>query len=235
MLSILRLAFIAGYTIVLSILGGIALLLPNGEEKYLGLARHWSRAILAISGVRLSVRSTRKPDSAMGSIYVANHSSMYDIWILLACLPDSFRFIGKKELTKIPIFGWVWKHSGNVVIDRLNKAEYTKSLDAAGAVLKRGISIAIFPEGTRTPDGRLQSFKRGGFVLAVRAGAPIGPVTINGARSIVPKGRLRINPGPVEVIIGEPMSAAPEGDEREREVALMERAHKAVEATYVNQ
>lgn len=224
------------YTILLSILGGFALLMKRGEEKYHSLAVHWASVILTISRVKVTLRGIENLERAGSYIYVANHASMFDVWILLVVLPGQVRFIFKKELTRIPIFGWILRHSGHVVIDRSSRRNFLNSLEAASKIIQNGKSVVVFPEGTRTVDGKLQAFKRGSFALAFKAMVPVVPVTINGSFKIFRKGSWKINRGNIEVVVGRPieMSSFRKAG-KEDELMLMGAARSAIEESYVNQ
>ena len=134
---------------------------------------------------------------------MSNHQSYFDIFALLACLPVSFKFILKQELIRIPLFGFAIRKAGYIPIDRDDPRKAVKSMNEAAERIRGGASVLIFPEGTRSADGRLQSFRPGGFHLALRSGCDIMPVVIVGSRRIVPKGSLRIEKGSFVMCIGE--------------------------------
>ena len=125
-------------------------------------------------------------------IFMANHQSDFDILIVLAHIPGQFRWIAKKELFKIPIFGKAMRNAGYIEIDRQNHEKALKSLDEAAQKIREGKSVVTFPEGTRSRDGKIRPFKQGMFHLAIRAGVPIVPISIIGAREIMPKRTLKV-------------------------------------------
>jgi 1-acyl-sn-glycerol-3-phosphate acyltransferase len=139
---------------------------------------------------------------------MVNHQSMFDILVLQGRLFFQFRWLAKQELFRIPIFGPAMARAGYVSIDRSNARSAHKSLLAAARKVARGVSVVVFPEGSRSRDGEIGSFKPGGFHLAFRAGRPIVPVVICGTHSIMPKGSLRISPGRVTVSINSPIETA---------------------------
>ena len=139
---------------------------------------------------------------------MCNHQSNFDIPVLLSYLPVQFRWLAKAELFKIPIFGRGMRAAGYISIDRFNRASAFESLGEAAEKIKGGVSVMIFPEGTRSIDGKIRPFKKGGFVLAVDAGVPIIPIVLRGTRSIMPKGQLRINPGHVYMDIQKPIDTS---------------------------
>ena len=169
------------------------------------VARIWGKSILWISGVR--VNSTGLDDYlGQGSyIYMSNHQSNYDIPVLLSALPVQFRWLAKVELFKIPIFGRSMRGAGYISIDRSNRKSAFRSLAQAADMIRNGTSVMIFPEGTRSSDGQLLPFKKGGFVLAVDAGVPIVPITITGTHEVMPKGRLLIRRRRVMINVGSPI------------------------------
>jgi 1-acyl-sn-glycerol-3-phosphate acyltransferase len=116
-----------------------------------------------------------------------------------------FRWLAKAELFKIPLFGYAMRRSGYISIDRSNRKSAFLSLKKAAQIIRNGVSVVIFPEGTRSLDGRIRDFKKGGFVLAVDAGVPVVPIVIHGTRAIMPKKKLRITPGQVRVEIQDPI------------------------------
>ena len=139
---------------------------------------------------------------------MANHASMVDIWAMFVAVPVPFRFIAKKQLGAIPLFGWAMRAGRFIFIDRQNAASARRSIEEAARRIKSGQSVVIFPEGTRTRDGRLNPFKKGGFHLALDSGADIVPVAIQGSRPVMPRGSALIRSGTVRLEIGAPISTA---------------------------
>ena len=158
------------------------------------------------SGSPVTVHGLAEFDPDQPRILVANHQSSFDVFALCGWLPGNFRFVVKKELAKIPIFGAAWQRCGHVSIDRSDLSAAIESLQTvADRVASENLTIAMFAEGTRSKDGRLQPFKKGPFVLAIRAGVPIVPVAISGTHEILPKGRWRIEKSEVHVHVGSPI------------------------------
>ncbi|HUN67055.1 MAG TPA: lysophospholipid acyltransferase family protein [Bacteroidota bacterium] len=205
------------------------------EKKYFRrFSRLHARGTLALAGLRLTVEGAEKLDPDQSYVYVANHASLFDIPVVLAGIPDDVRIIYKKELHYVPIFGWGLKLGGAfIAINRKSGTEARRSLDAAIEKIGQGASVLLFAEGTRSVDGMLQPFKRGPFNLALRAGVPVVPVTINGTHQIMQKGTFRLRPGPISIVIGTPIAA--DGDAgRESEMILRTRVREAIEQTYRN-
>ena len=169
------------------------------------ISKFWGRLNLALSGVPISVSGNEFIDENQPYIVMANHQSHYDVFALIGYLPLPLKWVMKMELRKIPIFGIACEKVGHIYIDRGNSEKARKSLKAAGEKIRAGSSVVFFPEGTRSPDGKLQPFKKGGFVMALEAKVPILPVTVVGGRKILPKKSLRILPGNMKIIIHEPI------------------------------
>jgi 1-acyl-sn-glycerol-3-phosphate acyltransferase len=142
------------------------------------------------------------------AIYMSNHQSVLDIGAIVLSLPVSWRFVAKKELTYIPFFGWALALSDQIVIDRGNRRRAVASLSRAAERIRNGVNVIIFPEGTRSLDGRLQAFKSGGFHLALDAQMPVIPVTVSGSWQLTPKRSLQLRSGTVKVVYGAPIATA---------------------------
>ncbi|MEE2669871.1 MAG: lysophospholipid acyltransferase family protein [Gemmatimonadota bacterium] len=169
--------------------------------------RRWSRSILYLAGVDVSMEGVEHLDVGQALIIIANHESWFDVWALAGCLPFDVHFVGKKELTSIPIFGRAWKVCGHVSVDRADRDSAIESMVRAGRqIKKKGLRMVFFAEGTRSSDGRMLPFKKGPFVLAIEGGIPVVPVSIVGSRPIMPKGSFRIRRGNIALNIGEPIS-----------------------------
>jgi len=181
----------------------------------------WARSIMAASPIEVTVKGLSNIDPDKSYVYMSNHQSNYDIPILLGYLPVQFRWLAKIELFRIPLFGYAMKRAGYICIDRSNQKSAFESLKKAAEIIRNGVSVMIFPEGTRTKDGNIGSFKKGGFVLAVESGVPILPVIIRGTYSVMPKSRLLIKPGKVTVEILEPVETS--GFTKETKDQLMEK------------
>ena len=203
--TVIRLALIALYTVVLGSLGVLVCLLVPGGDALVPVARAWSWLVLRTCGIQSFATYHPALVPSRASIYMANHQSQLDIPALILAMPTGFRIVAKRALLYVPIFGWALWLGGFTFIDRGDRPQAIRSLERAARKLRRGTSIVIFPEGTRSRDGRLLPFKKGGFVLALKAGVPIVPVSIRGGGAILPKGTLRLRPGRIEVVFGAPV------------------------------
>jgi len=179
---------------------GVVYRLVTGKLDWLYLETRWGiRMLLRLGGIRV-VEFGR--DNVVGSkigIFMANHQSNLDPPVLIACLPGQISVLAKKELFRIPLLGMLFRIGGLIPVDRSNREAARASVDLAVTALRSGRPFLVFPEGTRSADGRLLPFKKGTFVLAQRAEAPIYPVTIRGTREILPKGKLELRPGQIEL------------------------------------
>lgn len=199
-------AFIGVYSIIFCLWGLIVGLFDRtGEKVHRMTAVPWARGILKVCGVKVFVIGLENVDANVPRVYMNNHQSFFDIFALLACLPVHFKFILKQELMKIPLLGPAMKRAGYISIDRANPRKAIKSMNEAAEKIRKGASVLIFPEGTRSQDGQLLPFKKGGFTLALKSGCDIVPITIDGSRRIAPKGSLRINKGSFNLHIGKPI------------------------------
>ena len=196
--------------------------------------RLWAKGVFLLCGLRLVVRGIEKLDFTRNYVYVSNHASLLDIPAVIAGVPDQIRLVYKKELEKIPVFGWGLKWGSYIGIDRGNRAEAMRSIEEAARKIREGASAFLYAEGTRTLDGKLQPFKRGAFHLAVRSGVPVVPLTINGTFSILPKHSLGINPGTVELVLDDPIAVNPEGG-KEEEFRVMDLVHASIARAYKDQ
>jgi 1-acyl-sn-glycerol-3-phosphate acyltransferase len=167
----------------------------------------WAPWGLFLAGVDLRV-ACRAPLPPGPAIFAANHSSAIDIWVALAAIPRTVRFVAKAEVFRWPVFGWYMTLGGHVPVDRRDHERAVASLAEAGRIVREGTSIIVFPEGTRSRDARVHAFKKGPFVLAAEAGVPVVPVAITGAGAVTPKDLLHVHPGPVQVTFGDPVRAA---------------------------
>lgn len=180
---------------------------PRGNWVFL-CARSWARGVLLASGVRARPVYAGLVAADRPVVYMANHQSLFDIPLLLATLPGQTRMLAKRSLFRIPIFGWAIRAGGFIAIDRRDRSHAGESFQAAVDKLRTGVSALVFPEGTRSLDGRVAALQRGGFLLAIKSGLPIVPVGIEGSLARQPKGRVTIRPGEVPVRYGTPIDPA---------------------------
>lgn len=198
---------------------------PNLLHDY---ARIWARVCLWLAGVNLEISGQDNIPKTGAHIYMPNHQSAFDILVLFAGLPDQFRWLAKEELFKIPLFGLCMRQCGYISVDRSNRVKAIKSMKKAAKRIHDGTSVVIFPEGTRSHDGQILPFKKGGFILALQAQVPVVPVAIDGSYRVKPKHGWRIKPGTIRVNILPPVAtenrSASERDTVMEEVGMPIRA-----------
>ncbi|MBI5683340.1 MAG: 1-acyl-sn-glycerol-3-phosphate acyltransferase [Deltaproteobacteria bacterium] len=194
----------------------------SGNSAHL-IGRFWAMTILFLSGVKVKMEGLENVANAP-QIFISNHQGAFDILVLQAYLPAQFRWLAKKSLFKIPIIGWSMSIAGYVPIDRGHAGKAYHGLGKAGEKLKKGTSILIFPEGTRSRIDELLPFKRGGFALAANTAFPITPISIIGTRDIMKRGSIFIRPARVNVMIGNQIKTADVDDK-----ALMEMARNTIQ------
>lgn len=206
--KIRSLAIITGAVLSTALFAPLAIAVSIFSRRSNGahiIGRIWARSLLWISRIRVDVKGWHHIDPGASYIYMANHQSQFDIPVLLAHLRVQFRWLAKVELFRIPIFGLAMRRAGYISIDRSDRESAIESLRAAAIIIRNGTSVLIFPEGTRSRDGSIHPFKKGGFVLAVDAGVPVVPVVIHGTWGIMPKQKLLITPGRVTLEILPPI------------------------------
>lgn len=208
MIYVIRYALIVLYTMIWGTIG-ITWGLLDGDRT-VWVARNWIGWILRTCGIELEIEGDGLETLDLDRPYVlmSNHRSVFDIAAIVMTWPANWRFVAKRELTWIPFFGWALKLGGHVIIDRSRHASAVKSLEAAADQVRRGTTVMIFPEGTRSPNLAMGPFKSGGFHLATQAGVPILPVSVMGSQRITPKGSLRIESGRIRIRYGAPIETA---------------------------
>jgi len=223
-------------TIVASIVSVPAALLDRSGWIYLWITRIWAKLFLLIYGVRQTVGGLENIQKNEHYVFVANHSSYTDVPIAIAAIPKGIRLIFRNTLTRIPIWGWALLLSPYIIINRSNAVKARKSLAHAAEIIRRGGSILLFPEGTRSHTGELQPFKRGAFHLAYVSGAKIIPVAIKGAYEFLPRtAKLPLSHKGISVSIGAPLEVSMQiENDRDREIDLMKRSENAVREMLVN-
>jgi 1-acyl-sn-glycerol-3-phosphate acyltransferase len=208
-------------------------LFTSGGPAY-RIMRWWAFVLSKLMGLSFSIHGAEKIVPGASYIVTPNHQSNADILALVLVLPVRFRWVIKRSLLRIPLFGWALGGTGAIAIDRSNRQQSVESLRRASEQLKGGWSVLIYPEGTRTSDGQLLPFKKGAFMMAVQTGIPILPVTNNGAFKVLPRNSVWFRPGHITVTIGDPIVT--EGLSEKDVPALMDRTRaeisKALDPNY---
>ncbi len=200
--------------------------LKGKEQNYHDYHKDWARKVLKVAGVKLTIKGLDNLEQGKSYIYTSNHFSLFDIPVIIAAVPDNVRIIYKEELEKVPFFGWGLRAGPYIAVNRSDPRKSMKSIEAAVESISKGDSVIVFPEGTRSPDGSLQDFKRGAFMLASRAAKPIAPIGIINSNNVLPPKSKQISAGGVEVIFGEPIYEHPATKEAEKE--LLNRVHAII-------
>ena len=234
MRTIIALPAIIIITVIYSVIVSIHMMLWHNGDVFFAYARSWSRKVLWLSGVRVTVIGAENLLPSVRYIYAANHTSLFDIPVILAFVPDNVRIMYKQELERIPVFGWGLRLSPFISIDRERSRQAAGTLDQAVASMQTGSSVLVFPEGTRSKDGRLGEFKRGAFTMAVRSGRAIVPMSILGAHKIFLPGTFWLRGGKVVVTLHKPL-AVPENAAREQERELMSAVREIIASDVVSQ
>ena len=180
--------------------------------------RTWARCICFAAGARVRLHGAEHADPSRGVVYASNHVSWFDIFAMASVLPR-YTFVAKDELRRIPIFGWGAEGAGVVFLERDNRKSAFESYQRVAEKIRHGLSVVVCPEGTRGNSYALRPFKKGPFVLAIAAGAPVVPVVVYGAREVQPRGSFRIHSGTIHVHLLEPVPT--EGYDYEHRHALM--------------
>jgi 1-acyl-sn-glycerol-3-phosphate acyltransferase len=192
------------YTIVLGTASLASSILDKRGYFAHGCARAWSWLILATTGVSVDVQGLRSLQRGRTYVFVSNHQSIYDIPVVFSSLPFQLRIIAKESLGQFPFLGWHLRRTGHLLVDRRNP-DRARILRRWKALVGEGLSLIVFPEGTRSADGRVGLFKAGSVLLAIEAELPIVPVSIDGTRHVMRKGELTTRPGRATVIVHPPI------------------------------
>jgi 1-acyl-sn-glycerol-3-phosphate acyltransferase len=202
----LQLAVIAAVTVPLATLTILVGLVDRHGKFVYRINQFWTWVILRVGAIAVRVQGLENVDPKRSYVFMVNHQSNIDIPVLIQSLRAfQLRWIAKKELLRVPFFGWAMWATKHIVVDRSDPLDAVRSLARAKERISAGLSVVVFPEGTRSRDGRLLRFKKGGFLLAVETQTTIVPITINGSANVLPAGAWRLRPGTIEVIVEKPV------------------------------
>lgn len=194
-------------------------------------ARIWSWLILKTSGIRVRVEGLENINAGAPAIYCVNHQSAMDIPILFVNLPVQFRFVAKRSLFSMPFMGWHLLRSGHIPVDRDRPREAMRSMKRVAEEIREGKSVLLFPEGHRSRAGEMLPFKAGSFYIAVLAGVPIVPITLNGTRAVLKPDTYHVRPGQTEMIVHPAIST--EGFTLREVDALTERVRAVMASRFI--
>ncbi|MBE0538487.1 MAG: 1-acyl-sn-glycerol-3-phosphate acyltransferase [Ignavibacterium sp.] len=228
MITYIKIFLIVIHTLICSTIGLVVIFIDRSFTLYHYLAKIFPLGILIISGVKVKITGLENINRKDVYVFASNHSSQLDITALQWGVPNRLSMIFKKELARIPFFGWQLYLGPYVVVDRKDPQAAMKSLKEAKKVMdEKKISVLVFPEGTRSETGEVQLFKRGAFYLASHSGYPIVPITINGTKKIMPKGSFKLKSGTIYLHFDKPIPTNNIKTKQE-EIALMEKVRKII-------
>jgi 1-acyl-sn-glycerol-3-phosphate acyltransferase len=234
LLFIIKLIFLIPVTLFFSVWALITIPFDRSGKYFRMPPWLWSKIIFWTFKMKVAVAGYENLDPTKSYVFVSNHASMFDIPTVIIALKGNVNIVFKEELTYVPIWGWALRFGHFIMIDRSNPRKALASIEKAAESIRSGSSVILFPEGTRTMDGKLQPFKRGAFSLASKAGVPVVPITINGTFTIMPKGSFSVIPANISVVIGKPIYIL-KINGKDDELKLMEQAHREIEKYYINQ
>ncbi|MBZ5611438.1 MAG: 1-acyl-sn-glycerol-3-phosphate acyltransferase [Acidobacteriia bacterium] len=215
-------------TIVFASVSLLASLTDPEKKRQAALAAAWARFLLRVSGVKVKVEGLERIAKDGSYVFVSNHLSYMDTPVALANIPVQFRFLAKRGLFQIPFLGWHLGRAGHIQVPRGDARAGVKTLNLAAEVVRTcGISLLIFPEGGRSQDGALGSFKEGAAFIAIRAGVPLVPICLQGTREVLPFGSGTVRSGMVSMRIGDPIPTH-QATDRDRARLTEELRHRIV-------
>lgn len=183
-------------------------LFDSAGRRQIAVATVWSRWVLKLAGVKMRVEGIEKIDRNGSYVFVSNHRSLLDTPAVQGHIPVQFRFLAKKSLFRVPLFGYHMKRAGHIPVSRKNPKAAMRTMTEAGRTIReRGISVLLFPEGNRSLHG-LRPFKEGAAWIAIKAGVPVVPLCLTGTLEVMPKGSFSIRPGKVTLRVGDPIPTA---------------------------
>lgn len=198
--------FIILSTIFFGSLNVLVAFFDSVGRAQLWLARMWARSITAVCGIRITTRGLNAIEPDGRYVIASNHTSYIDTPVILGAIPVQFRFLAKQELFKIPLLGHHLQSAGHVSVPREDPRAAVRTMtQAADNIRNKGISMLVFPEGGRTDDGDLQPFKEGAAYIAIKAGVPIVPVALLGARKVLPRRSALVRAGSIALRVGAPI------------------------------
>jgi 1-acyl-sn-glycerol-3-phosphate acyltransferase len=230
----IRTIYVWSCIVVATLVLGFFVLITYPLDRKGRVAHHfgrlWGKVALLANRVKVKVEGLEHLTGKGPYIFMSNHQGSYDIFAFLGHLPFQFKWLAKKELFSIPFFGWVISAAGYISIDREGTRETVKAMNEAARKIREGMSIVIFPEGSRSPDGLIQPFKKGGFTLAIKSKVPIVPIAIAGSRDIMPKDKLTASSGKIRMRIDHPIDIQ-HCSMKDREL-LMEQVNRAISKNF---
>lgn len=193
----------------------------------------WARAFCALLFIRTEITGRENIDKNTSYVFVANHQGAFDIFLIYGYLGHNFKWMMKKSLKKIPFVGTACEYAGHIMVDRSSPAAIRETMQRAEKTLQGGMSLVVFPEGTRSKNGKLQPFKRGAFMLAEECSLPVVPLTIDGAFDLLPRGSINVHPGKVKLTIHRPI--VPNADGKHDLESLIKESYRSIAQALPNE
>lgn len=213
-------------TILTSLVTIIGCVLGGGRIFSYYPAKIWAKLFCWLTLVRVTVRGRENINRKTSYVFVANHQGAYDIFAIYGFLGHNFKWMMKKGLERIPLVGYACRKAGHIFVDNSSQAAVRRTMQDAESRLKDGMSVVVFPEGSRTLDGKMHAFKRGAYQLAMEFSLPVVPITIDGAYEVLPRRGAKLpRPGHIILTIHEPIHAPAEGHDLH---SLMDRSYNAI-------
>lgn len=203
-------------TLVCGLGSSLASLFDSSGNKGHRWLTCWAKANLALAGLRIEIQGLERLDPGATYVFMLNHSSFLDILLAFAYIPHNFRIITKEEIFWMPLMGWALRRSGQIPMNRTNPRKGLESLRHASELLRKRISIVVFPEGTRSLDGAIKDFKATLFILPIRACIPVVPVFIKGTFEALTRGSILLKPVPLKLTFHDPIPAGSFNSDRDR-------------------
>ena len=212
-------------TIITALITIIGSILFGGRWWGYWPAHCWAKLFCILSFVRVTVKGRENISKGTSYVFVANHQGAYDIFAIYGYLGHNFKWMMKKALERIPLVGYSCRRAGHIYVDNRTPAAIRQTMADAERQLAGGMSVVVFPEGSRTLDGKVHAFRRGAFTLAVEFGLPVVPLTIDGAYKVMPRTALLPRPGHITLTIHRPVEAPSDGHEMK---SLIETSRQAI-------
>ncbi len=212
-------------TVLAAILTILVSILGCGRNLGYIIPKWWARIFCLFTLVRVKVVGRENISQGQSYVFVANHQGAYDIFAIYGYLGHNFRWMMKKALEKIPLVGYSCRVSGHIYVDNSSPHAIKETMETAEKRLAGGMSVVVFPEGSRTPDGKLKRFKRGAYILATEFNLPVVPITIDGAYDIMPRTSILPHWGKITLTIHKPIEADAQGHDLQQ---LMEQTRQAI-------
>jgi 1-acyl-sn-glycerol-3-phosphate acyltransferase len=228
--SMVLLVILVLNTMLWSLLGGLLSIFDRKGNLAHLCNRIWAKLNLMIGGFDVDLEGIEHVDSSRAYVIISNHQALFDIIMLLGLLPLQFRFVSKKDIFRVPFLGWAMRFARYIELDRTRLREAMIILARSSSLFKEGTSIMVFPEGTRSVDGRIRPFRKGPFQLALNSQVPILPVTILGTKRAITQNSLHIVPCPVKMVVSKPIEISGYGSKEVKR--LMEDARSIIKEQF---